>query len=161
LLLSRCVFTVAGVSVVSRIPAAAGVLAIAVGPAIVGVLAVVGDSVVVGFPAFASLLALPSLLLLCLCCGWLPCYCFPAYLYVTSALLLFFALAIFDVAALLFSVQGFGSALINADPDTDPDPAFFLIADPDPGFDDLKLKKIYSWKFNFYFLDQNMQFTYP
>ncbi len=32
----------------------------------------------------------------------------------------------------------------NADPDTDPDPAFFLIAipDPDPGFDDLKLKKI-------------------
>jgi hypothetical protein len=30
----------------------------------------------------------------------------------------------------------------NADPDTDP--AFFLIADPDPGFDDLKLKKIYN-----------------
>jgi hypothetical protein len=41
----------------------------------------------------------------------------------------------------------------NADPDTDPDPAFFLIADPDsgsriripdpdPGFDDLKLEKI-------------------
>jgi hypothetical protein len=27
------------------------------------------------------------------------------------------------------------------------------IPDPDPGFDDLKLKKIYSWKFNFYFLD--------
>ncbi len=25
----------------------------------------------------------------------------------------------------------------NADSDTDPDPAFFLIADPDPGFDDL------------------------
>jgi hypothetical protein len=51
----------------------------------------------------------------------------------------------------------------NADPDTDPDPAFFLIADPDPdpdpGFDDLKLKKIYSWKFNFYFLDQKLQFT--
>ncbi len=22
----------------------------------------------------------------------------------------------------------------NADPDTDPDPAFFLIADPDPGY---------------------------
>ena len=62
--------------------------------------------------------------------------------------------------------QGFGSALINADPDTDPDPAFFLIADPDsgsgfripdpdsgsriripdpdPGFDDLKLEKIYN-----------------
>ncbi len=46
-----------------------------------------------------------------------------------------------------------------SDPDTDP--AFFLIADPDsgsgsrilipdpdPGFDDLKLKKIYSWKFS-------------
>ncbi len=44
------------------------------------------------------------------------------------------------------------------------DPAFFLIADPDsgfripdpdpdPGFDDLKYKKMYSWKFNFYFLD--------
>jgi hypothetical protein len=45
----------------------------------------------------------------------------------------------------------------------DPDPAFFLIGDPDSGFgsrisdpgsgsgfDDLKLKKIYSWKFNFY-----------
>ena len=60
----------------------------------------------------------------------------------------------------------------NADPDTDPDPAFFLIADPDsgsriripdpdPGFDDLKLKKMYSWKCNFYFLDQKLQFTYP
>jgi hypothetical protein len=35
------------------------------------------------------------------------------------------------------------------------------IPDPDPGFDDLKLKKIYSWKFNFYFLDQKLQFTYP
>ncbi len=34
----------------------------------------------------------------------------------------------------------------NADPDTEPDPAFFLIANPDP-FDDLKLEKIYSWKF--------------
>jgi hypothetical protein len=30
--------------------------------------------------------------------------------------------------------------------DTDPDPAFFLIADPDPGFDDLKLKKITAEK---------------
>jgi hypothetical protein len=49
----------------------------------------------------------------------------------------------------------------NADPDTDPDLAFFLIADPDPGFDDQKLKKIYSWKFNFYFLDQKLQFTFP
>jgi hypothetical protein len=35
------------------------------------------------------------------------------------------------------------------------------ILDPDPGFDDLKLKKIYSWKFNFYYLDQKLQFTYP
>jgi hypothetical protein len=35
------------------------------------------------------------------------------------------------------------------------------IPDPDPGFDDLKLKKIYSWKFNFYFLDQELQFPYP
>ncbi len=26
--------------------------------------------------------------------------------------------------------------------DSDPDPAFFLIADPDPGFDDLKWKKL-------------------
>jgi hypothetical protein len=43
----------------------------------------------------------------------------------------------------------------------DPDLAFFLIADPDPGFDDLKLKKIYSWKFNFYFLDHKLQFSYP
>jgi hypothetical protein len=25
---------------------------------------------------------------------------------------------------------------------------------PETGFDDLKLKKIHSWKFNFYFLDQ-------
>ncbi len=63
----------------------------------------------------------------------------------------------------------------NADPDTDPDPAFFLIADPDPdpaffliadpdpdpGFDDLEVKKIFSWKFIFYFLDQKLQFTYP
>ncbi len=46
--------------------------------------------------------------------------------------------------------QGFGSALI----DPDPNPTFFLIADPDPdlGFDDLKLKKIYSWKFNIFFI---------
>ncbi len=49
----------------------------------------------------------------------------------------------------------------NADPDTDPDPAFFLIADPDPGFDDLKFKKMYRWKFNLHFLDQKLQFTYP
>ncbi len=58
----------------------------------------------------------------------------------------------------------------NADPDTNPDPAFcsncesgfwIRIPDPDPGFDDLNLKKIYSRKFNFYFLDQKLQFTYP
>jgi hypothetical protein len=30
------------------------------------------------------------------------------------------------------------------------------IPDPDPGFDDLKLKKIYSWKFNFYSFDQKI-----
>ncbi len=36
----------------------------------------------------------------------------------------------------------------------DPDPAFFLISDPDPGSGS-------SWKFNLYFLDQNLQFTYP
>jgi hypothetical protein len=35
------------------------------------------------------------------------------------------------------------------------------IPDPDPGFNDLKLKKIYSWKFYIYFLDQKLQFTYP
>ncbi len=35
------------------------------------------------------------------------------------------------------------------------------IPNPDPGFDDLKLEKIDSWKFNFYFLDQKLQFTYP
>jgi hypothetical protein len=35
------------------------------------------------------------------------------------------------------------------------------ISGPDPGFDDLKLKKTFSWKFNFCFLDQNWQFTYP
>ncbi len=63
---------------------------------------------------------------------------------------------------------------INADPDTVQDPAFFLIADPvsgsgsrfripdpDPGFDDLKLEKIYSWKFKFDFLGKKLLFTYP
>jgi hypothetical protein len=59
-----------------------------------------------------------------------------------------------------YPIQGFGSALINADPDTDPNPAFFIIADPDPGFDDLNLKKNYRWKFNFYFLYQILQFIY-
>jgi hypothetical protein len=28
-------------------------------------------------------------------------------------------------------------------------------------FDDLKLKKICSWKFNFYLLDQKLHFFYP
>jgi hypothetical protein len=32
----------------------------------------------------------------------------------------------------------------------------FRIPDLDPGFDDLKLKKIYSWKFNFYILDKKI-----
>jgi hypothetical protein len=53
---------------------------------------------------------------------------------------------------------------LTADPDSDPDlgSGFRIwISDPDPGFDDLELKKIYSWKFNFYFLDQKLQFTYP
>jgi hypothetical protein len=52
--------------------------------------------------------------------------------------------------------------------DADPDPTYFLIADPDsgpgdpdPGFDDLKLTKIYSWKFNFYFPDKKLKFTNP
>jgi hypothetical protein len=58
--------------------------------------------------------------------------------------------------------------------DPDPDPAFFLIADRDPGsgfqiqipdldpgFDDLKFKKSTAGKFNFYFFDQKLQFTYP
>jgi hypothetical protein len=51
---------------------------------------------------------------------------------------------------------------------TDTDPAFFLIADPgsrfriripyqDPGFDDIKLEKIYSWKFHFCFLTKGRQ----
>ncbi len=53
----------------------------------------------------------------------------------------------------------------NADPDTDPDPAFFSNCGSGfrihPGFADLKLKKIYSWKLNFYFLHQKLPFTYP
>jgi hypothetical protein len=53
-----------------------------------------------------------------------------------------------------------------ADPhlfNANPDPAFFLIAnpDPDPGFDDLKLKKFSAENFNYYFFDQKLQFTYP
>ncbi len=50
-----------------------------------------------------------------------------------------------------FTVRVSDPHWFNADPDTDPDPAFFLIADLDPGFDDLKFKKIYSWKLNFLF----------
>ncbi len=40
----------------------------------------------------------------------------------------------------LYSTRVSDPHWFNADPDTDPDPAFFLI-DPDPGFDDLKFKK--------------------
>jgi hypothetical protein len=40
----------------------------------------------------------------------------------------------------------------NADPDTDSDPAFFLIADPDPDPNDQ------NWKKN---VDQKLQFPYP
>ncbi len=39
-----------------------------------------------------------------------------------------------------------------------PDPQ---IPDPDPAFDDLKLKKIYSWKFNFNFLIKNCNLLIP
>ncbi len=35
------------------------------------------------------------------------------------------------------------------------------IPDPDPGFDVLKLKNNYIRQFNFYFLDQKLQFNYP
>ncbi len=49
----------------------------------------------------------------------------------------------------------------NADPDTDPDPAFFLIADPDPGFDDLKLKKITAEKKINFFLIKNYNLPIP
>jgi hypothetical protein len=35
------------------------------------------------------------------------------------------------------------------------------IPDPDPGFDDLNLKKIYSWKFNFYFIIKNCNLPTP
>jgi hypothetical protein len=73
-------------------------------------------------------------------------------------------------------MQGFGSALINADPDTDPDPAFFLIADPDPdpgsgsriripdpdpGFDDLKLKKLTTRILILIFLIKNCNLLIP
>jgi hypothetical protein len=35
------------------------------------------------------------------------------------------------------------------------------IPDPDPGFDDLKFEKIYSWKFNFYFVIKNCNLLIP
>jgi hypothetical protein len=38
---------------------------------------------------------------------------------------------------------------------------FFLIADPDPVFDDLKLKKFTDGNLIFYFLDKKLPFTYP
>jgi hypothetical protein len=67
-----------------------------------------------------------------------------------------------DSSATAVTIRVANPHWFNADPDRDPDLAFFLIADPhpDPGFDYLKLKKIYSWKFNFYFLDRKLQFTY-
>ncbi len=50
----------------------------------------------------------------------------------------------------------------------DPEPAFFLIADPDPNADPDPVPelgfwwpKIYSWKLVLYFFDQKLQFTYP
>jgi hypothetical protein len=66
--------------------------------------------------------------------------------------------------------QGFGSALIKCGSGYQSGSSIFSYCgsgfqirnpDPDPMFDDLKLKKIYSWKFNFYFLDQKLPFTYP
>ena len=58
--------------------------------------------------------------------------------------------------------------------DTDPDPAFFLIADPDsgsgfliripdpdPGFDDLKLKKITAEKKLYIFFIKNLPIYRP
>jgi hypothetical protein len=55
-------------------------------------------------------------------------------------------------------------ALLNPDPDTDPDPAFQV--NPDPiqiqGVDDQKLKEKNTAE-NFFqpFFDQKLQFTYP
>jgi hypothetical protein len=62
----------------------------------------------------------------------------------------------------------------NADPDTDPDPAFFLIADPDsgsgsliripdpnPGIDDLKLKKLKFGNLISIFLIKNCNLLIP
>jgi hypothetical protein len=67
-------------------------------------------------------------------------------------------------------MQGFGSALIYCGSGYGSGSSIFSncgsrfrirIPDPDPGFDDLKFKKIYNWNFNFYFLDQKLPFTYP
>jgi hypothetical protein len=67
------------------------------------------------------------------------------------------------------SVQGFGSALIKCGSGYGSGSSLFSncgsgfrirIPDPDPGFGDLKLKKFYK-KFNFYFFDQKLQFSYP
>ncbi len=63
----------------------------------------------------------------------------------------------------------------KADPDTDPEPAFFLIADPDPvpmriririqfqiqGSDDYKLKNNNSCRYFMYLFDQKLQFIDP
>jgi hypothetical protein len=60
------------------------------------------------------------------------------------------------------SHQGFGGSAIRKNARSGYGSGFRIqIRIPDPGFDDLKWKKIYSWKFNFYFLDQKLQFTYP
>ncbi len=49
--------------------------------------------------------------------------------------------------------------------DTDMVPAFYAEywsrSNPEPRFDDQKLKKNYSWKKIKFFLDQKLQFTYP
>ena len=47
------------------------------------------------------------------------------------------------------------------DPDTDRDPAFFLIADPDPGFDDLKLEKNITGNLISIFLIKNCNLQIP
>jgi hypothetical protein len=55
----------------------------------------------------------------------------------------------------------------NADPDTDPDPAFLPIADPDPGsgsrvwWPKIEKKIIARNLISTYFLDQKLPFTYP
>jgi hypothetical protein len=49
----------------------------------------------------------------------------------------------------------------DVDTDTDPDPAFFLISNPDPGFDDQKLKKFTSGYFFLYFLIKRCNLLIP